>query len=205
MLRANVADATGLRVAGWGGIAVGVAMLVYAFIGFQERGLSGWTIWLGFIAFILIGTGRSMPQRIALRDRLAGGHVRDAMRPPGETLDARASLSEALDLVLRDNPERAFPVTENGRVVGTVSMATARRVGGRDPLRPVRDATRPLNHSPVLSPDDPLEDAAEWLYGRDALVLRDGALAGVLGPSDIEAWYRRRYDPASAFPPRPDL
>jgi hypothetical protein len=110
-----------------------------------------------------------------------------------------------LDHVLREHPGRSFPVTEAGRVIGTISMDSARRVGSRDPLRPVRDAMRPLNVSPVLAPGDPLDDALEWLSGRDGMVLRDGALVGALSPADVESWYRRTHEPAGAVPPRPDL
>ncbi len=38
-------------------------------------------IFLAYIAFILIATGRSMEQRIAFRDQLMRGTVADAMRP----------------------------------------------------------------------------------------------------------------------------
>jgi CBS domain-containing protein len=110
---------------------------------------------------------------------------------------------------LREQPARAFPVVDAGRVIGTVSLEGARRIGSRDPLRPVRDAMTPLNQTPTLAPDDTLDDAFEWLGGHEALVLRDGALVGSLGPADVERWYRGRFearaaDPGSA-PPRPDL
>jgi CBS domain-containing protein len=114
------------------------------------------------------------------------------------------SLAEALDAVLRENPDRAFPVVEDGRVIGTVSMTTARAVGSRDPMRPVRDAVRPLNQTTTFSPDDPLEDAVEWLRGRDAMVLRDGELIGYFGPADMEHRSRRELD-AATTPPRPDV
>ena len=162
-------------------------------------------LWLGFIGLILFGIGRSMPQRIAVRERLAGTTVGDAMRPPGRSIAANTSLSEALDTHLRSYPDRAFPVVEDGKVVGVVSMTSARRLGGRDPLRPVRDAMRPLNQVVVLSPDTPLEDAWEWLGGRDGLVLRDGSFVGMLGPPDVDAWTRGERHIAIAVPPRPDV
>jgi Zn-dependent protease len=197
---------TGLQVAGWASTAVGLGMIGFAIVSFGDDGLSGWTIWLAIIGFILFGTGRAMPQRIATRDQLAGVHVRDVMRLPDPAIDASLSLAEALDAVLRDSPDRAFPVVAEGRVIGTVSLTSARRVGARDPMRPVRDAVRPLNQTITFAPDDALEDAVEWLQGRDAMVLRDGVLVGYLGPPDVELWFRRRADPSFvATPPRPDM
>jgi len=70
---------------------------------------------------------------------------------------------------------------------------------------------RPLAQTPVVAPTETLDDALEWLGGREGLVLRDGVLVGALGPADVERWYRRVIegktdDPHDAnVPTRPDL
>jgi hypothetical protein len=106
-----------------------------------------------------------------------------------------------------------------GKVVGTVSIETARRVGARDPMRPVRDGMAPLTQTPVLRSEETLDDAVEWLAGRPGLVLRDGVLVGEIAPGDVERWYRRviegrpddpgvgvsGHEGTSAVPPRPDM
>jgi hypothetical protein len=160
-----------------------------------------------------------MDQRIAFRDQLVQGTVADAMRPPGATVPADITLLQALDTYLR-GVDRSFPVLDrDGHVVGTVSIETARRVGARDPMRPVRDGMAPLTQTPVLRPDETLDDAVEWLAGRPGLVLSDGVLVGEIGPGDVERWYRRVIEGRSveagvasaesgvpgAIPPRPDL
>ena len=77
---------------------------------------------------------------------------------------------------------------------------------------------RPLNQTPVVAPDETLDDALEWLGGREGLVLRDGVLVGALGPDDVERWYGRVIEgrdpstpaprmvvpPTPTVPPRPD-
>ncbi|MGZ8652503.1 MAG: hypothetical protein ACXWX5_10065, partial [Actinomycetota bacterium] len=122
------------------------------------------------------------------------------------------SLAEALDHALRGTEDERFPVVgETGHVIGSVSMESARRVGARDPLRPVRDAVIPLNQTTVLDPDETLDGAFEWLGGERGLVVRDGVLVGALTPPDVEHWYRRVIEGRSAptrfaaLPPRPDL
>jgi Zn-dependent protease/CBS domain-containing protein len=200
---------TGLRVAGWGGLVVGAGFVAFAANAIVSDGDIGRAFFFGYLGAVLLSTGRSMSQRIALRDRLVVGAVADAMRPPPPTLPASTSLSQALDMGLRDEPTRPFPVADAGRVVGTVSLESARKLGGRDPLRPVRDAMTPLNQTPTLAPDDTLDDAFEWLGGREALVLREGVLVGALAPADVERWYRGRFEAPSVdrgtAPPRPDL
>ena len=202
---------TALRAAGWSGVAIGLVFGAAA-VWFIANGVVGMGIFAGYIAAILITTGRSMEQRIAFRDQLITGRVADAMRPPPATIPTTMSLAEALDHSLRGSPDEAFPVVdEAGVVVGSVSMRSARRVGGRDPLRPVRDALIPLNQTTVLDPDETLDGAFEWLGGERGLVVRDGVLVGALAPRDVEDWYRRviegRSVPTgfSALPPRPDL
>jgi Zn-dependent protease len=195
-----------LRIAGFAGAAVGAGMLVVAVMSLQNG--SGWWLFLGYIGFILVSTGTTTSKRIALREQLGTGTVADAMRPPPDAVPAAMTLSDALDHVLRENPTQSFPVVEAERVIGTVSIDSARKVGQRDPLRPVRDGMRPLSQSIALAPSDNLADAVEWLAGRDAMVLRDGVLVGAIGPNDIQRWYDHRHNPAAVaaqVPPRPDV
>lgn len=201
---------TAMRAAGYGGIAVGVVVGGIA-VWMISSGDIGMAVFLGYVAMILISAGRGMDQRIALRDQLVRGTVADAMRPPPPAVPIEMSLVQALDGYLRGADGQAFPVVDAGRVVGTISIESARKVGGRDPTRPVRDGVRPLAQTPVVAPTETLDDALEWLAGREGLVLCDGVLVGALGPADVERWYRRviegkAEDPRDAsVPTRPDL
>jgi Zn-dependent protease len=181
---------TAMRIAGYGGIAVGVTIAAVAIWMLVDEQLT-WAIFLGYVAMILIATGRAMDHRIEVRDQLVQGTVADAMRTAPPAVPADMSLMQALDNYLRGADGQGFPVVDAGRVIGTISIESARRVGGRDPMRPVRDGVRPLAQTPVLAPDETLDDAVEWLGGREGLVLRDGVLVGALGPGDVERWYRR--------------
>jgi Zn-dependent protease len=214
---------TGLRVVGYVGLGLGAVCAGLAIIAFTSQ--NDWWFILGYLAFLMISTGRSMEQRIALRDRLVQGTAADAMRPPPPTIPATMPLVDALDRYLRDSNGRAFPVADDGRVIGTVSMASARKVGSRDPLRPVRDGMMTLAETPLVAPDETLDDALEWISGRQGFVVRDGHVVGALSGRDIERWYQRRFegrfdadgaadagdpsagtgDNAVAVPPRPDV
>lgn len=200
---------TAMRAAGYVGIAIGVAILAAALWRFAA-GDTFIGIFGGYIGYILLSAGRGMDQRIAFREQLAGGTAADVMRPPPQRVPADMPLTQALDTYLRAAPGQSFPVVDGERVIGTVSLASARRVGGRDPMRPVREGMSPLTQTPFVAPQEPLDDVLEWLGGREGLVLRDGALVGSIAPGDVEGWYRTRVDgrtrvDVGAIPPRPDL
>jgi Zn-dependent protease len=204
-----------LLAAGWSGVIVGAGMLAYAVFQLANGADGVWAVWLGFIGFTLISTGRTMPRRVALRDALEGATVADAMRPPPESIPATTTLRDAYQRVIAPEPQRTFPVTDAGIVVGTIGAESARR-GATRADRPVRDAMRPPAASVIVAPTDGLDDGLEWLAGREALVVRaDGVPVGSIAPPDVERWYRLRTEPASVVrpgmtapgvvPPRPDL
>jgi Zn-dependent protease len=199
---------TATKVAGYGAIVVGVAVLAAAVVSLTND--TGWWLFLGYLGFVMVSTGRGTPQRLAVRDLLSTGTAADAMRPMTEQIPATASLTDALDGWLRQYPDRIFPVADAGRIVGTISMETARKVGSRDPLRPVRDGMAPLSQTPVVAPTDQLYDVLEMTSGREGLVLDHGVLVGAIGAADIDRWFQKRSSGAEAarpyaIPPRPDL
>ena len=137
-----------LRVAGWSGIGVGLAFGAVA-VWSLGNGDVGLGIFTGYIAMVLITTGRSMDQRIALRDRLEQGHVGDAMRPPPPTIPATLSLAEALDHALRGTTDQPFPVVDETRPLHRFGLDAERPPAGRP--RPA--ASRAGRPDPV-EPDD---------------------------------------------------
>jgi Zn-dependent protease len=202
---------TAERVTGYVSLGAGVALVAGGFVSLRNGG--EWWLPMLFIGFQMISFGRGTDQRVALRTRLAEGRVADAMRPLADIVPAEMSLSEALDRFLRDAPGRYFPVVEGDRLIGTISLRTSKRVGSRDPLRPVRDATLPLEHSMIVGREMSLDEATERLAGRDGMVVEGGRLLGALGPTDIESWLRGErhrepgpvHDVARGLPPRPDV
>jgi Zn-dependent protease len=209
--------ASALRIAGYVGMVVGGALVAVAV--FDYSTLAGYAIFVGYIGAVMIATGRGMGGRASLLEKLATGRAGDAMREPPPSVPADMTLGQALDLYLRDARGEAFPVTDAGRVIGMVSLESARRAGARDPMRPVRDGMSSLTQTPAFAPEEQLDGVVEWLAGREGLVLREGQLVGAIGGDDIERWYKRTFegredawsaatgyspDPG-AIPPRPDL
>jgi Zn-dependent protease/CBS domain-containing protein len=198
------------RVAGTVGMGVGVLLAaVGVWLFSQDDGLGLWCL---VLAWLLIRSSRSLGVQTQVRDELKSGRVSEAMGPAPTAISATMTLSQALDMYLRERHDLAFPVLEGGRVIGVVSFASARKVGARDPMRPVREGMTTLSEVPVLSPDDGLDLAFERIRGKSGLVLRDGELVGSISSADIGRWYERRGSgsPTSpstdgSVPPRPDV
>ncbi len=181
---------TATKVAARSGMGVGVLLLAGGAIE-AARGNTFLFVWLLIIGWFIFQGARGSERQIWLRERLSHGRVVDAMSPPPPAVPADMSLSEALDRFLRRHEGEAFPVVDEGKVIGMVSFGSAREVGMRDPLRPVREALIPLSEVVVATIDEPLDRVAERLgAARAALVLRDDELAGSITPSAIARWAR---------------
>ncbi len=179
------------RVAARGGLVVGgivIALAVFA-LARQQIYLA---VWGGIIGMFIFRGAQASEQRIGIDDRLASATVADAMDPPPPAVPADLSLSQTLDRFLRGHEEEAFPVLEDGNVIGMISFSSARELGMRDPLRPARDAVIPLEHVLIAHPDERLDEVSARLgTERAALVLRDGQLVGAISGSGVYRWAAR--------------
>jgi Zn-dependent protease len=207
---------TATRVAAGVGLAIGIAIAIVSGLLFLRGGPWGPPAIFGFlVAWWMISASRSSERRLAVRDALTGGTARDAMEAAPRTVPADMSLSEALDRFLRGHEGESFPVVDaRGRLEGMISFGSARKIGGEDPLRPVRDAMVSLEEIRTVQVADRLDHVIDELGpGGAALVLDDERLVGSVRSRDLEAWLngqRARTPPAPPpsarvdAPPRPD-
>jgi Zn-dependent protease/CBS domain-containing protein len=200
-----------LKVAGWGGVVVGAAL---GLLGVQRLRVQeqDWLIF-AFIGWMMISQGLQVTKQAPILRDLSEGQVSEAMSPPPPPIPADTTLLHALETHLREDRSTEFPVVDgHGGVIGSLSFATAAKVGGNDPTRGVREAMTPRGQMRLVRPDIPLDRALEWIAGSgQALVLDGEQLLGRLTTRDIDQWYQRRLlgastpDEAGAVPPRPDL
>lgn len=199
--------ATAQRVAGVGSMMVGGALIAWAVFSLANGG--SYPFFLGFIGFVMISVARQIPARAALRERLLRGTARDAMRPIADAIPAYTSILDATERWLRASPTRSFPVWEDGRLIGTISLDDASHAAAS---RPVREAVVRFDDPTIVEVDEPLDDVVEWIGGRQALV-NDGTgrTVGLLDVRDIDRWLHDHWStgqfverPVATVPPRPD-
>ena len=141
-----------LKVAGWGGVVVGGALGLVGLSLFRS-GNGSW-IFFGFIGWMMISQGLQVSKQAPILRDLSEGQVSEAMSPPPPPILAESTLLHALESHLREDRSTEFPVVDGqGRVIGSLSFATAAKIGRRDPTRGVREAMTPREHMRWVRPD----------------------------------------------------
>jgi Zn-dependent protease/predicted transcriptional regulator len=148
-----------------------------------------WALIVGLMLFQSSSAALAQSRRRAL---LRGSTVGQVMSSPPPTIAADLPIPVALERHLEGHDGEAFPVIDQGRVVGFISPGMARSVSLD---RMVRDAMVGTDTAEVADPDEPMESLIQRIGdGRvqTVLVMKDGRLIGVIEPEDMERFFRRR-------------
>src|SRR5215216_3323640 len=175
------------QVVGWLLVAAGVASLL-------AGDLAG-GIWFAFIGWFLVQAARSSYQELQLQQLLRGVKAEDVMAADLVRIPPELSLQEAVDDYFMRYDHGAFPVEEQGRTIGLLTLRGIRRVPREQwPTHRVRDHMVPLSDQVVVAPDARMDSVLGKLQDSQAnrvLVVQDGEVVGIITPSDLTRWLRR--------------
>jgi Zn-dependent protease len=148
-------------------------------------------IWLLFIGYMLFSGSTAALHQSERARMLEAATAADVMSPPPPTIPADLPLSVAMDRFLAGREGEAFPVVDDGRVVGFISPRLARdsHVGGY-----VRDAMTGTDAVTIAGPTEPMVSVANRIrdqHAHVALVLNDDRLVGVIEQEDLARFFRR--------------
>jgi CBS domain-containing protein len=105
------------------------------------------------------------------------------------------SLQDAVDDYFMRYDHSAFPVDDQGRTIGLLTLRALRRVPREQwPTRQVREAMVPLGDQVVVAPDARMDGVVGKLQDGQAnrvLVAHDDEVVGIITPSDLTRWLRR--------------
>src|SRR5215207_7310135 len=182
----RIASVSGQWV-GWLLVAAGVAWLL-------AGDLAG-GIWFAFIGWFLVQAARSSYQDLQLQQLLRGVEAEDVMAADLVRIPAGLSLQDAVDDYFMRYDHSAFPVDEQGRTIGLLTLRGVRRVPREQwPTRRVREAMVPLGDQVVVPPDARMDGVVGKLQDSEAnrvLVVEHGEVVGIITPSDLTRWLRR--------------
>jgi len=199
LLRSAIWKATGslrraTRVASLAGQAVGWLLVAAGVASLLGGNLAG-AIWFAFIGWFLVQAARASYQELQLRDMLRGVEAEDVMAGDLVRIPPELSLQDAVDDYFMRYDHGAFPVDEQGRTIGLLTLRGVRRVPKEQwPTRRVRDHMVPLGDQVVVAPEARMDDVLGKLQDGDAgrvLVVQDGEVVGIITPSDLTRWLRR--------------
>jgi CBS domain-containing protein len=123
-----------------------------------------------------------------------------------ETAPADISVAEFIDSYLWRSRHSAFPLTEDGRPAGLVTLNRIKQVPPEQrPATRLRDIACPPQDLAVAGPQEPIIDVLARLTrcadGR-ALVVSDHRLVGIVSPSDVSRAVQRVSLAQRTPPPR---
>jgi Zn-dependent protease/CBS domain-containing protein len=200
LLRSAIWKATGslaraTRVASVSGQGVGW-LLVAAGVAWLLAGDLAGGIWFAFIGWFLVQAARSSYQELQLQQLLRGVEAEEVMAGDLRRIPPELSLQEAVDDYFMVYDHSGFPVEEQGRTIGLLTLRGVRRVPRAQwPTRRVRELMVPLGDQVVVAPDARMDGVLGRLEDGEAgrvLVAKDGEVVGIITPSDLTRWLRRR-------------
>ncbi len=209
--RATRIATTAGQLVGWTFIAFGAFMALGYAVPFFGRGLGG-GVWLALIGLFLRNAATQHQAGAAIHDALAGVRVSDLMRTEGAWAPASLPIRRLVDDLVLKHEEGAFPVYDEGHLVGLVCLEDVRRLEPSTwDVHTARDVMTPLPKLVVAGPDEEIFDALRRLGGarvRQLPVVKQGeqgspVLLGMLYERDIARWLELRTTLGRAPSPRP--
>lgn len=151
------------------------------------RDLSG--AWLVVLGWFLAAAAQQEAMSARAEHALSGLLVRDVMTVPPQTLRSTGTIAEFAGLLDDAGPHRAYPVTEEGRLVGLMLTRSAGAVPIEDRAGvSVGQVMVGRDRVPTVRPEDPLAGCAPTLQqplGR-AVVVEGERVVGMLSVDDLQ-------------------
>jgi Zn-dependent protease/predicted transcriptional regulator len=163
----------------------GFAMALMILGGFQIfRGDLIGGIWFIFIGMFLRGMSQRGYEEVVIRRTLENVPVREIMTREVVTVTANLSLYELIYHYFLQYPYRGFPVKEDGRILGMISLNQVKDIPpGEYPVLGIKDFITRLSDDMVISPEGTLDEAMKQMTQKDLdrlLVMQQGELVGLI-------------------------
>ncbi|MBI5813095.1 MAG: CBS domain-containing protein [Meiothermus silvanus] len=160
-------------------IAAGISRLIAFALGLL--GLLVFNLFLVLVAFFVYMAASSEAEQAILSEALRGVRVRDLMTREVKSVPPTLRVSELLQRMLLER-HMGYPVVEDGRVLGLVSLENLQ---GADPEAPIFERMGKLEAiSPDASALEALKRMAECNFSR-LVVLENGQMVGILSKTDL--------------------
>jgi Zn-dependent protease/CBS domain-containing protein len=168
---------------------LGLLVLAGSVMGELPAAMASSGSWVIFIGMFLFAAALASRRHATLRQAFAALPVRDLMVRTVVALPPNCTLDEAVSRYFQPYGYGGFPVLENGRLVGMVTVHEIQTVpASLWPWRQVEQVMRPVSPSLIVGPDTSVVQAMEQMAreGWDRLVvMQDGQVVGLVTHSAI--------------------
>jgi Zn-dependent protease len=168
---------------------LGLAVLVGAVMGRLPVSMASNGGWVIVIGIFLFATALASRRQAILRHTLATISVRDLMVRTVMSIPSECTLDEAVNRYFQPYGYGGFPVLDEGRLAGLVTVSEIQTVpAALWTWRRVGQVMRPLSPSLIVEPDVPVIQAMERMAGGGwdrLVVMQDGHIAGLVTHSAI--------------------
>lgn len=181
------------RWASTGGRWLGYLLMGFGALQLLAGGVIG-GLWLLFIGWFLRSAAEASYRQHWLRKIFDRVPAREIMTSSPETVTADLTIQELVDQRFLRRAHQAYPVVENGRPVGLITLQHVKEIPREEwSSRRVRDAMRDAEGITV-EPHEGVTRVLELMQEngeRRILVARHGQLVGIISASDVAGWIQR--------------
>lgn len=186
--RATQIASIGGRVVAYGFIALGI------WIFFSGNWVNG--LWLAFIGWFLENAAVSSYRQVALREQLMGVKAREIMMTDCPHVPRNLTLHTLVYDYILKGTRRCFPVVEDGRVFGIITLHHVKTVPQEQwATTTVGQAMTPFEQTKKVRPDQDLFEILEFMTAEDinqVPVVEDGKLVGMISRDRVLAFLTTR-------------
>ena len=166
-------------------------------IGLWDMTVSGGVggIWYVLIGGFLFTAAHNSHRQVAFQESLGDLRVADVMTPNVVAIDADQTLDQATNYYFLRYGFGGFPVVDNGRLMGMVSLKEVTAVPRESwPNVKVREVAVPLEPGMTIRPEEPFTTVMERMLQEDRsrlLVTEDNKVTGIITRSGIARFLDR--------------
>jgi Zn-dependent protease len=187
----------------WVMITGGIAMVFGIRIPLFGQGVVN-GVWMILIGWFLNNAAIRSYQQLVVRDVLENVPVRQMTKRNPPTVSADITVESLIEDYIMQTDDHAFPVMEDGKLVGIVCLDDVRRVpSGERQTKTISDIMTPKSDLITINPDDPASDALKEISNRSIrqlVVLQDGELFGLVRRRDIVRYLQLQSDEILSSP-----
>jgi Zn-dependent protease len=187
----------------WVMITGGIAMVFGIRIPLFGQGVVN-GVWMMLIGWFLNNAAIRSYQQLVVRDVLENVPVRQMTKRNPPTVSADITVESLIEDYIMQTDDHAFPVMEDGKLVGIVCLDDVRRVpSGERQTKTISDIMTPKSDLITINPDDPASDALKEISNRSIrqlVVLQDGELFGLVRRRDIVRYLQLQSDEILSSP-----